>query len=156
LVANLLKTGSKFIEPYDILLTLGLMKKGIALILSTSFFFSIIVMPYSNFDDTSSIRSVYQESQEEDNDIDVSEFILNKLLVVGQLFDQGDDDGIPQNHKGEPIQVLSLQSGSLYCNKITVVLKNDNPVLVKPTSFFKEDKFSFDFHASIFHPPAQA
>ncbi len=111
-------------------------------------------MPYSNFDDASSLRSVYHESQEEDNDIDVGEFILNKLLVVGELFDRGDDDhALPKNHQPEPMQVLSLQSGFLYCNKIITVL-NEKPVPVKPTGLFKENKFSFDFHASVFHPPA--
>jgi hypothetical protein len=131
------------------------MKKGIALILSISFFCTTIIMPYSNFDDTTSLRSVYNESQEEDNDIDVSEFILNKLLVVGELFDQGEDDeDIPKNHQPEPMQVQSLQSGFLYCNKIAVTVPNQKPEPAKPICLFRENKFSFDFHASVFHPPA--
>lgn len=112
-------------------------------------------MPYSNFDDASSLRSVYHESQEEDNDIDVGEFILNKLLVVGVLFDRGDNDRtIPKNHRPEPMQVLSLQSGFLYCNKIIITGQNEKTIVVKPSGLFKENKFSFDFHASVFHPPA--
>ena len=112
-------------------------------------------MPYSNFDDTSSLRSIYHESQEEDNDIDVGEFIFNKLLVIGEMFDQGDDDQpLPKNHQPDPMQAQPLQSGSLYCNKITLSIQNDKPAPVKPICLFKENKFSFDFHASIFHPPA--
>jgi hypothetical protein len=134
---------------------LALVKKGITLILSVSFFFCTIIMPYSNFDDTSSLRSVYHESQEEDNDIDVGEFILNKLLVIGQWFDQGDDDQeMPKGHQPEPMQILSLQSGSLFCTRITVTVQNEKPAPAKPTCLFKENKFSFDFHAFVFHPPA--
>jgi hypothetical protein len=131
------------------------MKKGTAFILSISFFFTTIIMPYSNFDDTSSLRSVYQESQEEDSDIDVSEFILNKLLVIGELFDRGDDDqDIPKSHQPVPLQVQSLQSGFLYCNKIAVTVQNEKSAPAKPICLFQENKLSFDFHASIFHPPA--
>lgn len=112
-------------------------------------------MPYSNFDDTSSLRSVYQESQREDNDIDVGEFIMNKLLVVGELFDHGEDDHpLPKNHQPEPMQMISLQSGFLYCNKIFVSLQNEKMIPEKPSGLFKENKLSFDFHASVFHPPA--
>lgn len=131
------------------------MKKATALLLSISFFFSTIIMPYSNFDDTFSLCSIYQESQGKDNDINIGEFILNKLLVIGQWFDEGDDDNIiPKNHQPEPMQAQVLQSGSLFCVRIFVAEQNEKSVLEKPTCLFKENKFSFDFHASIFRPPA--
>ena len=111
-------------------------------------------MPYSNFDDTSSLCSVYQESQKEDNDINIGEFILNKLLVIGQWFDEGDDDQpISKDHQPEPMQAQVLQSGSLFCVRV-VAEQNEKSVLEKPTCLFKDNKFSFDFHAFVFHPPA--
>jgi hypothetical protein len=113
-------------------------------------------MPYSNFDDTRSLRSSYSESQQEDTDMDIPEFVFNKLLTIGELFDRGDDDeqDTPKNHQPIPLQVQPLQSGSLYCIKINVIGQEKKPIPAKPTCLFREDKFSFDFHASIFHPPA--
>ena len=112
-------------------------------------------MPYSNFDDTSSLRSIFQNSQKEDDDIDVCEFILNKLLVVGEWFDEGDDDvKTPTNHQPEPMQTLVIQSGSLFCIRATLAEQNEKPATEKPSCLFKENMFSFDFHASVFHPPA--
>ena len=112
-------------------------------------------MPYSNFDDTSSLRSIYQNSQKEDDDIDICEFILNKLLVVGEWFDEGDDDiKIPLTHQPEPMQAQSIQAGSLFCTRAIVGEQNEKPAPEKPSCLFKEIMFSFDFHASVFHPPA--
>ncbi|MBK5271842.1 MAG: hypothetical protein JJE22_12595 [Bacteroidia bacterium] len=114
-------------------------------------------MPYSNFDDTGSLFSSFQESQREDADMNISEFLFNKLLTIGELFDQGDDDeeqSIPKDHHPIPIQVQPLQSGSLYCSKIINFEQDKKPVPEKPSCFFIDNKFSFDFHASIFHPPS--
>jgi hypothetical protein len=134
------------------------LKKLFAVILSFSFFASTIIMPYSNFDDTRSLRSSYRESQQEDTDMDIGEFVFNKLFTIGELFDQGDDDNnkqtIPKDHQPIPLQIQPIQSGSLYCSKIIIIEQDKKPVPVKPTCFFREDKFSFDFHASVFHPPA--
>jgi hypothetical protein len=134
------------------------LKKFLTGILSFSFFFSTIIMPYSNFDDTRSLSSSFRESQQEDADMDIGEFIFNKLLTVGELFDRGDDDeeDIPKNHQPIPLQVQPLQSGSLYCTRISFTEQDKKPVSEKPTCLFMENKFSFDFHASVFHPPAFA
>ncbi|MBK5272246.1 MAG: hypothetical protein JJE22_14645 [Bacteroidia bacterium] len=59
-------------------------------------------MPYSNFDDTRSLFSSFYESQREDADMNISEFLFNKLLTFGELFDQGDDDeeqSVPKDHQ---------------------------------------------------------
>ena len=113
-------------------------------------------MPYSNFDDTHSLRSSYNESQQEDTDMDIGEFVFNKLFTIGELFDDGDDDeqDIPKDHQPIPMQVQPIQSGSLYCSKIIISEQDKKPVAIKPTCMFREDKFPFDFHASVFHPPA--
>ncbi len=114
-------------------------------------------MPYSNFDDTSSVCSSYHESQQEDADMDIGEFVFNKLLTIGGLFDKGDDDDapvIPKSQHPIPLQVQSLQSGSIYCNKIIITEQEKEIIPAKPTCLFRENKFSFDFQAPVFHPPA--
>lgn len=133
-----------------------LLKKVFTVILSFSFCFSTIIMPYSNFDDTRSLFSSYDKSLLEDPDMDITEFLFNKLLTFGELFEQGDDDeqSVPKDHQPIPLQMQQLQSGSLYCSKIIISEQDKKPVLAKPSCFFVEDKFSFDFYASIFHPPA--
>ena len=112
-------------------------------------------MPYSNFDDTAFFRSIYQDSQKEDNDIDVCEFILNKLLVVGEWFDEGDDDKeIPLHQQAEPIHAQLMQAGFLFCTRTILGVQNEKPVPEKPICLFRENMFSFDYHVSVFHPPA--
>jgi hypothetical protein len=114
-------------------------------------------MPYSNFDDTRSLRSSYNESQQEDTDMDIGEFVFNKLFTIGELFDEGDDidqQNIPKDQHPIPLQVQSMQPGSLYCSKLFNSEQDKKPVSTKPTCLFRENKFSFDFHASVFHPPA--
>jgi hypothetical protein len=136
---------------------LAVLKKLLAVILSFSFFAGTIIMPYSNFDDTCSLRSSYHESQQEDTDMDIGEFVFNKLLTIGGLFDRNDENdvpSIPKNHQAVPLQVQPLQSGSLYCNRISISEHEQESVPAKPTCLYREDKFSFDFQVAVFHPPA--
>src|SRR5258705_8497924 len=105
------------------MLNFPVLKKFFAVILSFSFFASTIIMPYSNFDDTHSLRSSFNESQQEDTDMDIGEFVFNKLFTIGELFDEGDDDDeqdIPKDHQPVPMQVQTIQSGSLYCSKLII------------------------------------
>jgi hypothetical protein len=116
-------------------------------------------MPYCNFDDTHSLDSTFAENKQCDLDMNIGEFLFNKLFTIGELFDQGDDDEdepkLPtDHHQPIPIQVQPLQSGSLFCIKINVTEQEKQLVLEKPSCIFKDKMFSFDFHASVFHPPA--
>jgi len=114
-------------------------------------------MPYSNFDDTNLFSSLFNRCQQDDTDMNIGEFIFEKLLVVGEMF-EGDEEedppAPPHQHQQEPLQVQMPQSGSLFCLKIFNLEKNREPIIEKPTCLFREDKFSSDFHALIFHPPA--
>jgi hypothetical protein len=113
-------------------------------------------MPYSNFDDIRSFRSIYRESQQEDTDMGIGEFIFEKLLTVGELFegDEEEEHEMPKQHQPVPLQIQPIQAGSLYCSKIIITEQDKKPVPAKPTCLFRENKFSFDFHASVFHPPS--
>jgi hypothetical protein len=112
-------------------------------------------MPYSNFEDSSSFRSIYQESQEEDPDMDMGEFIFEKMFTVGQWFegDENEAHALPKQHQPAPLPVQVIQAGSLYCNMAIGHEYNNEPLALKPSCQFRENKFSFDFHASVFHPP---
>jgi hypothetical protein len=113
-------------------------------------------MPYSNFDDTRLFKVLYHQSQQEDDDIDLPEFIWNKLLVIGDLFENEDEPAShPVKHREQiPLQVQTVQSGSLFCNKAIVVTEEKKKQPSKPTCNFRDNKFSTDFSAFIFHPPA--
>jgi len=115
-------------------------------------------MPYSNFDDTHVLSSLYHDSQQEDSDMNITEFIFEKLLTIGEWFegDEEDADHAPINQHHTPEQALVIQSGSLYCLKINNTEKDKEPQADKPTCLFRENKFSFDYHAFVFHPPATA
>ena len=113
-------------------------------------------MPYSNFDDVHSFRSIYLDSQEEDEDMNVSEFIFEKLLTIGELFegDGEEEEDMPNQHQSTPLQLQPMQSGSLYCSKVFISEQDNKPVPAKPSCLFIENKFSSDFHTSVFHPPS--
>lgn len=112
-------------------------------------------MPYSNFDDASSFRSIYIESQQDD-DMNISEFIFEKLLTIGELFegDEEEEEEMPTQHQSIPLQIQTIQSGSLYCSRIIISEQDKKPIPAKPSCLFIENKLSFDFHPSVFHPPS--
>ncbi len=155
LTTNLQKT-RRICHPHDNNAYFAIVKKPLTFILTFSFFFSSIIMPYCNFDDTRVLKKIYNESREEDSDMDVTEFIFEKLLTIGELFegDEPDEHPVHPHHPPGPMQVQIMQTGSLYCLKTIIVESPREPQSAKPTCLFRENKFSFDFHASIFHPPA--
>lgn len=141
---------------------LGYGEKGIYFHIVFVIFFSTIIMPYANFDDNDATKEVYDQQQQKDPDLSLGEFIFTKLLCIGQLFDDGDDDdddAVPQNlplKNQQPLQTLQLQAGFLDCNRLVIKVQDAPAISEKPTCSFRENKFSFDFHASVFHPPAIA
>ena len=103
-------------------------------------------MPYSNFDDSSSFRSIYQESREEDPDMDMGEFIFEKMFTIGSWFegDESEEHNIPKQHQPNSLPVQVIQAGSLYCTMILVHNYDGEPLPIKPSCLFKEIKFSFE------------
>ena len=113
-------------------------------------------MPYSNFDDAGSFRSIFHVGQQEDADMNIGEFIFEKMLTIGELFegDEKEEHEMPKQHQSAPLQIQPIQAGYLYCSKIIISEQDKKPVPAKPSCLFRENKISFDFHASIFHPPS--
>jgi hypothetical protein len=116
-------------------------------------------MPYANFDDNSSTRMVFDQQQRQDPDLNFGEFVFEKLLCIGQIFEDDEDADEPGNvpiQKQHPSQPLQIQTGFLECYKVVIKIQ-DLPVLpVKQTCEFKDNKFAREFSSFIFHPPAQA
>ena len=113
-------------------------------------------MPYGNFDDNYATRLLYNQQQREDPDLNISEFIFEKLLCFGELFEDEDDDDqdeIPLQNP-QPVQSLQIQAGFLECAKPVIKVQELPEKVEKPTCLFKENKFSRDFSSAVFHPPA--
>jgi hypothetical protein len=133
------------------------LKQLAAILLLVIFLFVSIIMPYGNFNDNYATRLLYNQQQREDPDLNISEFIFEKLLCFGELFEDEDDDDEPEDmplNDPQPVQSLQLQAGFLECNKPVIKMQELPETPVKPTCVFKENKFSREFSSAVFHPPA--
>lgn len=112
-------------------------------------------MPYGNFDDNYATRLLYNLQQKQDPDLNISEFVFEKLLYVGGLFEEDDDDmGDMPLKNPQPVQSLHIQAGFLECYKPSIKVQELPKMVAKPTCLFKENKFSREFSSLVFHPPA--
>ena len=110
-------------------------------------------MPYGNFDDNYVTRLLYNHEQKQDPDLTVSEFVFERLLNMGELFEDEDDDEIPIKDS-QPVQALHIQAGFADCFKPVIPVKESPELIEKPTCLFKENKFSREFSSPVFHPPS--
>lgn len=112
-------------------------------------------MPYANFGDNYATKEVYDQQQQNDPDLSMGEFIFEKLLSVGRIFDSDDDnDTAPQAIPLKNQQPMQIQAGFIDCTKLVIKVQELPVTVAKPTCVFRESKFSFDFHASVFRPPS--
>lgn len=140
------------------MLNLGDLKKVISIGFICIFLFVSVVMPYGNFDDNGATHLLYNQQQEEDPDLTLGEFVFEKLLVVGELFDD-DADEVPSKAPvkvPQPIQVLQIQAGFIEFPKPAPNVQEPTFLPSKPTCLFKETKFNREYSSPIFHPPSQA
>ena len=113
-------------------------------------------MPYGNFDDNYATQLLYNQQQNEDPDLTLSEFVFGKLLMIGDLIDE-DDDEIPGKapiSDSQPLQTLQIQAGCIETPKPVFKIQETPVKMDKPTCLFKDNKFSREYSSSIFHPPA--
>jgi hypothetical protein len=110
-------------------------------------------MPYANFDDVQSIKSLYVNYLQEDNDTNVFEFIGEKILSAGLITD-GDEVPPPANH--HPIQhteVTQIHSGVLF-QPTQQEIQIEKPIIcINQTCNYRNNLFARDFDKGIFHPP---
>lgn len=117
---------------------------------------STVIMPYANYDDVQSLCAVYNNCLKQDADMNLLEFIGEKLLMTG--FDPEEKEELPNPHsKQNPVNenaIVQIQSGVLFqvakeeinLSRTEIVRKN---IPTKNTVFFTQE-----FNPGIFHPPA--
>lgn len=137
--------------------SLHCLKKIIIILSGACFLLSGIIMPYADFADQRAVHYLYSQLQQQDADLNLAEFICDKLLGVGEIFEQ--DDAAEQNNRPAPLNtglpvMMQLQAGVLFCDKAEE--KNLTPAafIPKPACSFKDNKFSRCIRTAIFHPPA--
>lgn len=114
-------------------------------------------MPYANFDDVQSLRSVYNNYLREDNDSNIFEFIGEKILSAGLIHDENEQENksAKQEHRHpvNPGITVQIQTGVLYQFSVR---DNDFPafpvIKVSPPLINSILLFS-GFCSGIFRPP---
>ena len=136
------------------MLYFALLKKVTFILVLALFTVSTLVMPYANFDDIKSLQIVYNNCLANDADMNVMEFIGEKLLSFGfEEEEEGDkkaqlpitsstniqiQTGVMYNQAYQYFQALTIETVT-----IAVPLKN---------SFFSTE----DYHPGIFRPPSSS
>ncbi|GAC1399175.1 MAG: hypothetical protein NVSMB63_19080 [Sediminibacterium sp.] len=132
------------------------MKELLTILSLPLFILSTLVMPYGNFNDVESLQAVYNHCLKEDADMDLGEFIGEKLLSAG--FDPTEDRETHGSHHHQPVNtnaVVVIQNGYLY-RQTPVQFLPDIPVTIYEKAIQLNNTIltSQDFHPGIFHPPA--
>lgn len=116
-----------------------------------------ILMPYNNFNDTL-IYKIYSDFQNQDPDMNLGEFVFDKLLIIGRVIENEDEeDG---SEKGSncprfPSEALPshIQPGTIILNSDQFATQKNTFESEKPVCYFRENKYSFNYLSSVFHPP---
>lgn len=134
------------------------MKKPIVIALLVLFAASNLLMPYANFDDTRSLQIVYNTCLASDSDMNVMEFVGEKLLGLGFEGDEDDDVEIPpkSNHPINTGAVIQIHSGAMYQQPQFVYTALAIPVVITIIPLINAGVPSAEFHPAIFHPPTIA
>jgi hypothetical protein len=112
-------------------------------------------MPYANFDDTRSLHIVYNTCLASDADMNLAEFVGEKLLGFGFEGDDEAEEGIPSKST-PPINtgvIIQIQSGAMYQQPQLVYTVLTVPVLRTIIPLINAGVPSAEYHPAIFHPP---
>lgn len=134
------------------------MKKPLVIALLLLFAASNLLMPYANFDDTRSLQIVYNTCLASDADMNVMEFVGEKLLGLGFEGDEQDDVEIPAK-SNQPINtgaLIQIHSGAMYQQPQFVYTALAIPVVITIIPLTNAGVPSAGFHQDIFHPPTIA
>lgn len=116
------------------------------------------MVPFCNFQDTVSVKILYNQFLENDSDGDVPEFIANNILHIGGLLNDEDDDDdaprqpIPSSHEQQ--QPIQITPGFLFCAQSLMVEEKEQTVAPRVFCSFIDNNYKLDFSSIIFHPPA--
>jgi len=112
-------------------------------------------MPYANFDDTRSLQIVYNTCLASDSDMNVMEFVGEKLLGLGFEVDEEDEVEVPTK-SSTPINtgaVIQIQSGAMYQQPQYVFTALAIPAVITIIPLTNAGIPSTLYHPAIFHPP---
>jgi hypothetical protein len=117
------------------------------------------MIPFCNFQDTGTVKILYSQFLESDNDGNVLEFITNNILHIGGLMGDDDEDTPPQqlpssHQQQHPFQPIQITPGFLYCAQSITLEEKEQPAAPRVFGFFIADNYNLDFSTSVFHPPA--
>jgi hypothetical protein len=133
------------------------LKKPIVIALLVLFAASNLLMPYANFDDTRSLQIVYNTCLASDSDMNVMEFVGEKLLGLGFEVDEDEDGEVEVPTKSAtPINtgaVIQIQSGAMYQQPQYVFTALAIPVVITIIPLTNAGIPSTLYHPAIFHPP---
>jgi len=113
------------------------------------------LMPYANFDDTRSLQIVYNTCLASDSDMNVMEFVGEKLLGLGFEVDEEDEVEVPTK-SSTPINtgaVIQIQSGAMYQQPQYVFTALAIPAVITIIPLANAGIPSTLYHPAIFHPP---
>lgn len=113
-------------------------------------------MPYANFDDTRSLQIVYNACLAGDSDMNMMEFVGEKLLGLGFKVDEEDETEIPTK-SSTPINtgtVIQIQSGAMYQLPQYVFTALAIPLVITIIPLTNAAIPSTLYHPAIFHPPS--
>lgn len=132
------------------------LKKPIVIALLVLFAASNLLMPYANFDDTRSLQIVYNACLAGDSDMNMMEFVGEKLLGLGFKVDEEDETEIPTK-SSTPINtgtVIQIQSGAMYQLPQYVFTALAIPLVITIIPLTNAAIPSTLYHPAIFHPPS--
>ena len=132
------------------------LKKPIVIVLLLLFAASNLLMPYANFDDTRSLQIVYNTCLASDSDMNMMEFVGEKLLGLGFEGDEDDESPAKSNHPINTGAVIQIHSGALYQQPQFIYTALAIPVLIINIPLINAGVPSAEFHPAIFHPPTIA
>ncbi len=116
-------------------------------------------MPFCNFQDTVSAKTLYSIFLQKDGDGDIFEFITNDMLNMGGLFEEEDEDEETENklpQQQHPLQPIQISPGFLYCAQTLLLEQKEIPGIPRVFGHFENDTYKFELSFSVFHPPAVA
>ena len=118
------------------------------------------MMPFCNFQDTVSARTLYGLFLQKDGDGDVFEFITNDMLNMGGLFEEEEEEEnetenkLPQQE--HPLQPIQISPGFLYCAQTLILIEKVLQETPRVFGHFENDTYKFELSLSVFHPPSVA
>ena len=114
-------------------------------------------MPFCNFQDTVSAKTLYSIFLQKDGDGDVFEFITNDMLNMGGLFEEEDEDEETENklpQQQHPLQPIQISPGFLYCAQTLLLEQKEIPETPRVFGHFENDTYKFELSLTVFHPPS--